>query len=42
MHHIDRTFHDVIDAECVFIELTDEAPTEHNEGFDEVDITDGR
>ena len=39
---MDRRFHDVIDAECVFIELSDEAPVEDNEGLDEVDITDGR
>ena len=39
---VDRTFHDIIDAECVFIELSDEATEDREEEEEETDVADGR
>ena len=41
MEPVDRAFHDIIDAECVFIELADQVSDEIN-GKEEKDMTDGR
>ena len=39
---VDRTFHDIIDAECVFIELADRDSEEIDGAGEERDMTDGR
>ena len=41
MEPVDRAFHDIIDAECVFIELADQVSDEID-GKEEKDMTDGR
>ena len=39
---VDRTFHDIIDAECVFIELADHGSEEIDDAEEGKDMTDGR
>ena len=41
MEPVDRAFHDIIDAECVFIELADQVSDEID-GKEEKDMTDAR